>query len=523
MTRDGPMDYRHNRFSIRLVTVALFVLLAVAGLIFSAYLLIIAKSLYMYLIAILFLTLSMISGFFNIFAAYWYYKAYFYSNHLNGINAKLKPLTRFPTVAVAVPVYNENPVIVDRTFRKLMGLKYPKDKVKYYMLDDSSDKEIASKLSRVCKKMGITYMHRDTRRGYKAGALNDMLKVSKEEYIAIFDADEYLTNENFLMDLLPYFQDEAISYVQTEKRSAKGTFFSDSVDLFNAFFFKFIQTARALNNTAIFAGSCGIIRRSALDKIGGFPEYVIEDTFFSFESDESSFKSLYIPKVYALGRPISTFSALAKQQWRYNYGDTQFLGYFIKKFKKKRRVKNITMLSSVDYIAHGFGLNYLSLILIIFTFVSVLIVFSAFPLKYLTLSQFFNIKNITFDLQIFGIIAFTLSLFIPVALTKIYFKSVSKGMMIFILNFALAVVRTRAAIAAILNRDPKLQWQKSRTNSRNLAISLYNTRFEIMLSSLLFVLGYVSIFINSNISGGLWLMWYGALYAIATVLFYKYG
>ena len=43
---------------------------------------------------------------------------------------------------------------------------------------------------------------------------------------------------------------------------------------------------------------------------------VIEDTFFSFESDEKNFRSLYIPKVYALGRPLATFTALVKQQKR---------------------------------------------------------------------------------------------------------------------------------------------------------------------------------------------------------------
>ncbi|MGC8622974.1 MAG: glycosyltransferase, partial [Candidatus Micrarchaeia archaeon] len=452
----------------------------------------------------------------------WYYKAYFYPDYIKSVKSRLKPMKSFPTVAVAVPVFNEDPKIVAKTFAKLSKLNYPAGKIKYYMLDDSSKSEIAEEMRKIAIENGAIYLHRDNRRGYKAGALNDMLKVSKEEFVAIFDADEYLTNRNFLLETLPYFQDENLSYLQTEKRSAKGNFFSDSVDLFNAFFFKFIQTARALNNTAIFAGSCGVIRRSSLDKIGGFPEYVIEDTFFSFESDENAFKSLYLPKVYALGRPIKSFTALSKQQWRYNYGDTQFLGYFLKKIRRGKKIRKFTTLSSVDYIAHGFGLNYLSLILIIFTFVSVLIVFSAFPMKYFTLGEFLSVKNITFDLEVFGIIAFTLSLFIPVILTKFYFKSVSKGVMIFLLNFALAFVRTKAAIAALLRKDPKQQWQKVFPKNQSMISALYNTRFEISFASLLFVLGYISIFVKSNFFGGLWLMWYGALYAIATIFFYKY-
>ncbi len=515
-----------NRHTLRIVTVVLFVLLAVAGLLFSAYLFVISKSIYMYVLASAFLLLSGVSGFFNIFAAYWYYKAYFYPNYLNSIKRGLKPLEEFPTVAVAVPVYNENPRTVKRTLSKLMTLGYPKDRIRYYLLDDSNVQETIDELRSYSMEHGIVYLHRNNRRGYKGGALNDMLKVSKEKFIAVFDGDEYLTNKNFLIDLLPYFQDKKLSYVQTEKRSAKGTFFSDSVDLFNAFFFRFIQTARALHNTAIFAGSCGIVKRSALDEIGGFPEYVIEDTFFSFESDEKNFRSLYIPKVYALGRPLATFTALVKQQWRYNYGDTQFLQYITKKFRGKRRIKNVTALSSMDYIAHGFGLNYLSVILIVFTLVSVLIVFSAFMPATITINRLmnFDLNNITLVLELFGMIAFILSFFIPVVITKLYFNSVKKGLMIFLLNFALAFVRLKAAIAALLKLDPKPHWQKSHDSSkRSLMTSLYNTMFEITFSSLLFALGYVSVFVSDNVAGGLWLVWYGALYALATIFLHKYG
>ena len=53
--------------------------------------------------------------------------------------------------------------------------------------------------------------------GFKAGNLNNMLKHSKEEFIAVFDYDEYLTNKNFLTDLIPFFQDKKVGYVQTEK------------------------------------------------------------------------------------------------------------------------------------------------------------------------------------------------------------------------------------------------------------------------------------------------------------------
>ena len=266
---------------------------------------------------------------------------------------------------------------------RLKSMDYPKSKMKFYLLDDSTNKDTVASLRDFSEKNGITFIHRENRSGFKAGAFNNMLKYSKEDLIAIFDADEYLTDRSFLKELVPYFADKRLAYVQTRKSSFNGTFFSDSVKLFDDFFYTFIQPARAFNNTAIFAGSCGIIKREALDKVGGFPEYVVEDTFFSFEADVNNYKSLYIPKIYAYGMPITTFTALARQQWRYNYGDTQFLGYFFGKLISKK-VALKSRISKVDYVTHGFGLNYLSVMLVLSTIVSLLIVFSNFSFAHMS-------------------------------------------------------------------------------------------------------------------------------------------
>jgi cellulose synthase (UDP-forming) len=514
------MNPYKNRF-VLLFTVTLFVLLSVSGIAFSVYLFVVANTPYMYLLAVLFCLLSLVAGFFNIFASFLYYRSHFYYEYVKKISANVKPLKSFPTVAIAIPVYNEDINLVKRNLLRLKKINYPKDKVRFYVLDDSTLKENLDALSSFARRNGMRYLHRDNRSGFKAGALNNMLKQCKEDYLAIFDSDERLTNRNFLVDLLPYFKDSNISYIQTEKSNSGGSFFSDSVNLFDAFFFRFIQPARALDNTSIFSGSCGIIRRSALDRIGGFPEYIIEDTFFSFESDLHNYKSVYIPKIYAYGKPVTTFTALVKQQWRYNYGDTQFLSYFFKKRTKEFRHRS--PLSNIDYMTHGFGLNYLSLILVLFTIVSILIVFSNLPFIHLTLRQALQTRSAGLDLELFGAFAFVLSLFVPVILTKIYFKSLSKGFMVFILNFSLAIVRTKAAFAAVLNRSPGMRWSKTaENNSHNLVYSLYNTRFELAFSAVLFGFGYLAI-ATHNISGGIWLGAYGFLYLAATVLIYKYG
>ncbi len=502
----------------RLLTVILFLVLSVAGFAFSIYLFYISNNLYDYALAVSFLALSLVACFFNIYAAHWYYKSYFYDEYLARIKRHLKPLRTLPTVAIVMPTYNEDTGEVKSNLARLKQMDYPKNKMHFFLLDDSTDRQANAELESFCNDMQITYIHRDDRKGYKAGALNNFMRYSDDEFVAIFDADERLTNTAFLRDILPYFQNRNLSFVQTEKRYAKGTFFSDTVDIFDAFFFKFIEPARALNNTAVFAGSCGIIRKTALDRIGGFPEYVIEDTFFSFESDMHDYKSLYVPNVYALGRPILTFTSLVKQQWRYNYGDTQFISYFL----KRNRGSKTKSLAHMDYITHGFGLNYISVFLILFTIVSIGIVFSNVPFIHLDILNVATFASLTNDFEIFGFLAFMLSIFTPAIISKIYFNSLRKGIMVFLLNYALAIIRTKAAIATFFKGNPGVNWNRSAGIGNRLANAVSNTKVELAFSSMLFVLGYMAL-LFSNIAGWIWLSWYGILYLLATVFHRKYG
>lgn len=514
-----------KKSTARLLVVLLFAMLTISGITFSLYLIYFgAHTTYTYAVALTFLVLSALSGFFNTFTAYSYYRSAFYDEYITRISSQVKPLKTFPTVAIAMPVFNEKTDMVEKNLLRLKEMNYPKDKFRIYLLDDSTKQETRKELSEFAKRNEIVYMHRTDRRGFKAGALNNMLKRSKEEFVAIFDYDEYVTNTNFLTDTLPYFQNLDISYLQTEKRYFKGTFFSDTVDLFDAFFFKFIQPSRALNNTAIFAGSCGIIRRSSIDAIGGFPEYIIEDTFFSYESDLHSFKSIYLPKVYAYGTPILTFTGLVKQQWRYNYGDTQFLLYFLRRSRDKG-VRKQSLMSNIDYITHGFGLNYVSLLLILFTIVSIFVIFGAKSPSSVTITQLIQAQYITTTIEILGISSFLISIVAPVVLTKMHFKSLRKGFMVFMLNFSLSFVRTKAAIAASLGMYPSGGWSKgdnhSKGDSKTIRV-LRRTFSETAFSSILFVLGAFA-FVLNNVYGAVWLIWYAGLYLSTFIFFYKYG
>ena len=154
---------------------------------------------------------------------------------------------------------------------------------------------------------------------------------------------------------------------------------------------------------------------------------------------------------------------------------------------------------------------------------SLLIVFSNFAFAHMTISQLLMASNIQQFVELFGFAAFILSLMVPVILTKVYFKSISRGMMLFVLNFALAIVRTKAAIAAVLGVNPTMHWRKAKSRIRRSAsFSIFNTMAEIFFSFVLFASSGLALYLN-NLAGSLWLVWYGIMYLAATMLIYRYG
>ena len=506
-------------FNYRAIVSPIFVLLSLSGLIFSIYILYLATNPYILFLGACFTLLSIVSMVFGIMSAIWYYRSNNYEQRFNDMIRNIKKLNKLPTVAVVIPTYNEDLGMVGKNLTSIKKLNYPKNKIHFYVLDDSSDTKIANGIKALCNNYGVTLIRRDERTGFKAGALNNFLKCSNEEFVAIFDSDERLINKNFLMDLLPLFGDKAVAYVQTEKTYAKGNFFSDSVTLYDSIFYRFIQSARALNNTAIFAGSCGIVRRSMLSEVGGFPEYVVEDTFLSFESKIHGYKNIYVPKVYALGKPINSFTEFAKQQWRYNYGGTQFLSYFIKKGEFKKR----SILSNLDYLTHGFGLNYISIVLLIYSLLTAGIIFSAIPILNTNIFSA-GASSAIVGLELLGLFSFSLSMLTPVLLSKVYFNSWKKGLMVFFLNYALAIVRAKAAIATIFNANPTVNWNKLniKNSKGKLLDSIYNTKAEITFAVVFSVLALVSYF-GLQSPGAAWIGFYAVMFSLATIFIYKYG
>ncbi|NJM26505.1 MAG: glycosyltransferase, partial [Bacteroidia bacterium] len=202
----------------------------------------------------------------------------------------VRPLSSFPLVTIQLPVYNEK-YVVERLLDAISAINYPKDKLEIQVLDDSTDETTALivKKMKALRPLGIGFqlIHRETRAGFKAGALDHGLKLAKGEFIAIFDAD-FVPPADFLTSTLPYFNDPSIGVIQTRWGHLNREY--SILTQLQAFgldaHFSVEQSARNAANSFInFNGTCGVWRKATIEDAGGWShDTLTEDLDLSYRA-----------------------------------------------------------------------------------------------------------------------------------------------------------------------------------------------------------------------------------------------
>ncbi len=120
-------------------------------------------------------------------------------------------------VTIQLPIFNEV-FVAERLIEAVCNIDYPKEKLEIQVLDDSNDEtiEVVREIVEAKQKEGydIQQIRRDSREGFKAGALKYGLNFAKGDYIAIFDAD-FVPTRDFLKNTLSYFTNPKVGMVQS--------------------------------------------------------------------------------------------------------------------------------------------------------------------------------------------------------------------------------------------------------------------------------------------------------------------
>jgi cellulose synthase/poly-beta-1,6-N-acetylglucosamine synthase-like glycosyltransferase len=237
-----------------------------------------------------------------------------------------------PPVTIQLPLYNE-PFVVRRLIEAAVHLQYPRHRLQIQVIDDSTDSTAveAARLVDHYKRKGIniSLLHRETRAGYKAGALNNALASATGEFIAIFDAD-FQPQPDFLQQTIPHFAtDERLGIIQT-----RWGHLNDGESVLTAVqaialdkHFIMEQTVRHRAHLfPKFNGAGGVWRRACLEDAGGWlADTVCEDLCLSTRALLKGWQFRFLPDVIAPAELPATISAYKTQQARWSKGSSQCL------------------------------------------------------------------------------------------------------------------------------------------------------------------------------------------------------
>ncbi len=246
------------------------------------------------------------------------------------LGRKPKPLPRdislWPSVDLLIPTYNEDLSIVRGTVYAAMGLDWPADKLNIYILDDGKRESFRQ----FAAEVGVGYIARTDNRHAKAGNLNHALTLIDSELVAIFDCDHVPVRSFLQLTTGGFLSDPKLALVQTPHHFLSPDPFERNLNVFRErpnegeLFYGLVQDGNDMWNAAFFCGSCAVLRRTAIDAIGGFAvETVTEDAHTALRLHRNGWNSAYIKVPQAAGLATESLSAHIGQRIRWARGMAQ--------------------------------------------------------------------------------------------------------------------------------------------------------------------------------------------------------
>lgn len=230
-----------------------------------------------------------------------------------------------PRVDIFVPTYSEPVEMLRRTLLGCQSMRYAQMEI--YLLDDQRRPEMRA----LAEEVGCHYRDRPDNRDAKAGNMNAALPRSDGELIAVFDAD-FIPTADFLERTVGFFQDAKVGLVQTPQNFysvdavTRNLGLPDVLTEEQQVFFRSAQPGRDTLGAIICHGTSFLVRRKAIEQIGGFPgETLSEDWATSIKLQGMGWRTLYLNELLSAGAAAEFTSEFVTQRMRWARGTLQSL------------------------------------------------------------------------------------------------------------------------------------------------------------------------------------------------------
>ena len=232
----------------------------------------------------------------------------------------------WPDIDVIIPTYNEPLDVVRYTALGALNMDWPVEKLHVYILDDGRRKEF----EQFALEAGIGYKTRPDNKYAKAGNINNALKSMSAPLVVVFDSDHVPTRSFLQMTVGWFLRDPKLAVLQTPHHFYSPDPFERNLQQFHVIpnegelFYGVVQDGNDFWNSSFFCGSCAVLRREALDNIGGIAtETITEDAHTSLRMQMNGWNTAYINIPQAAGLATERLSAHIGQRIRWARGMIQ--------------------------------------------------------------------------------------------------------------------------------------------------------------------------------------------------------
>jgi hypothetical protein len=220
--------------------------------------------------------------------------------------------------------------VAERLIDAAARIDYPRDRLEIQVLDDSTDatSTIARSKCDALRDEGldVTYLHRDDRAGYKAGALEAGMARTKGNFLLVFDAD-FVPAPSIVRDLIDFFTDPSVGMVQARWAHLNGdrSLLTRCQAMLLDGHFVIEHAARNRSGRFFnFNGTAGMWRKAAISDAGGWQhDTITEDMDLSYRAQLAGWKFVYAPHVTAPAELPCDMNSFKGQQYRWAKGSIQ--------------------------------------------------------------------------------------------------------------------------------------------------------------------------------------------------------
>lgn len=236
----------------------------------------------------------------------------------------------YPKVSIHVACYNEPPAMVIKTIDSLARQTYPNLEV-IVVDNNTKNPDVWKPVEAYCKSLGerFKFFHLDPWPGFKAGALNYALTQTAPDavVVGVLDAD-YVVQPDWLKSVIPYFDNPKVGLVQNPQshRAWRGNAFKEMINWEYEGFFHIGMVHRNEYNAIIQHGTMCLMRKTAMEQLGGWAEWcIVEDAEMGLRLMKSGYETVYVNMPFGKGLVPDSFMAYKKQRFRWAYGAIQIL------------------------------------------------------------------------------------------------------------------------------------------------------------------------------------------------------